>query len=160
VDSRHCGLGPQGAIGRVSMGALTVKYSFFEWQLPGMPILSENGDNGHDTAVQRLECRQGILHARPKTARRVPGASPSRGGTSAHHLSWPPAGCITTCRSSRLINQHVDRVPLCVSHAGMAFASDREAVPQCVQLGSWQRLAPAPAYLTRTAAKRPGASFV
>ena len=39
------------------------------------------------------------------------------------------------CRSSRLINQRVDRVPLCVSHAGMAFAADREAVPQCVQLG-------------------------
>jgi hypothetical protein len=40
-----------------------------------------------------------------------------------------------TCRSSRLINQRIDRVPLCVSHAGMAFAADREAVPQCVQLG-------------------------
>jgi len=40
-----------------------------------------------------------------------------------------------TCRSSRLINQRVDRVPLCVSHAGMAFSADREAVPQCVQLG-------------------------
>jgi len=40
-----------------------------------------------------------------------------------------------TCRSGCLINQRVDRVPLCVGHAGMAFAADREAVPQCVQLG-------------------------
>ena len=37
---------------------------------------------------------------------------------------------------SRLINQRVDRVPLCVSHAGMAFAADREAVPQCVHSSS------------------------
>jgi hypothetical protein len=35
------------------MGALMVTYSFFEWQLLGMPILSENGDNSVQNARDR-----------------------------------------------------------------------------------------------------------
>ena len=49
-------------------------------------------------------------------------------------IVWHRRRALRTCRSSRLINQRVDRVPLCGGHAWVAFAADREAVPQSVQL--------------------------
>ena len=87
---------------------------------------------------QRLERRQGILHARRGRILRDARSSClaiSRAEFRQTTDRGRRRAASRTCRSSRPINQRVDRVPLCVSHAGMAFAADREAVPQCVQLG-------------------------
>ena len=89
-----------------------------------------NGRVGRDTAVQ--ERRQGILHGL-RDALLVPRHLEAELRQTTHLGRRRAAS--RACRSSRLINQRVDRVPLCVSHAGMAFAADCEAVPQCVQLG-------------------------
>ena len=133
--------GPDPVLTRLSAGTFAAEIGIVDLDPAGQPL--GRITLKHDLPQLVFDLPGGDLRANPATVRLPSTAAVKRPHRSCDKVEacrstsvWDRRRAASrTCRSSRLINQRVDRVPLCVGHTGMTFAADREAVPQCVQLG-------------------------